>query len=258
MTSVNSGYDTDTESVLSTSGGTPTLMSLPLNPPQQIFDESQDSLKFTSFAITFRPLGGISEKDLSDFMTWTKRSCQFYKVITEKTGHERHIHAAIIARTQVTRGNMVKSLLRKYPHLSFDEKKVFRQGIKIMTSNKWLDYLEKGDETIVIEDNLPERGHIESYFKPLPPPKQTGPSSEAKDKWFSHLETLWYEHMPPGSHSTPPYVRHFLYDMMYNKRLIKVIRDDKSIVQTSRHLSRYIQKQTTCDIMFNTQFENDS
>jgi len=82
MTSVNSGYDTDTESVLSTSGGTPTLMSLPLNPPQQIFDESQDSLKFTSFAITFRPLGGISEKDLSDFMTWTKRSCQFYKVIT--------------------------------------------------------------------------------------------------------------------------------------------------------------------------------
>jgi len=38
--------------------------------------------------------------------------------------------------------------------------------------------------------------------------------------------------------------RDFLFNMMYNERCINVIRDDKAIVQTARHLVRWLNKAT--------------
>ena len=59
---------------------------------------------------------------------------------------------------------------------------------------------------------------------------------------YWELEKLWYEHSRPGIEVNTENVRHFLFSMMYNKRLINIIKDDKTIIQTARHLTRWINK----------------
>lgn len=211
--------------------------------------------KHTTYAITHRPKNGVTEDDIETIVKWCSKKCKYYKVITEKDHDERHIHAAVFLTEPTCRSNVVKSVMRLYPDLAPEEKMVLRQGIKVSGSAQWLDYLAKGDSTKVIQDNLPERKHLEGFYEQPDLPLKVRKNLS----YYGRLEKLWYEHVDPDKVQNPENCRHFLFNMMYNKRLIDVIRDDKTIIQTSRHLARYLNrvKESVIEKMVENQMDED-
>jgi len=209
-------------------------------------------IKETVYAITHRPKDGVSDKDCTVLIDYLQKKSKYYKVITEKEGHERHIHAVAYLKEPTLPKSIVRALTNLYPALRVEEKIVFRQGIKVSKSLQWLDYLTKGDSTVVLADNLPEKAHLESFY----PVRKTTPRETKKLTYYLRLEKLWYEHARPMLVANPENCRHFLFNMMYSERLIDVIRDDKSIIQISRHLARYINK--VKESVIEHQVQNDS
>ena len=206
-----------------------------------------------TFALTHRPKDGVTDVDCSALVKYCRSKCEYYKVITEKEGTDRHIHAALFMKKEQRLDNLIRSVFSLFPDLRPEEKMVLRQGIKVSGNVQWLDYLEKGDHTVVIADNLPERAHLEAFY---PAKDEKRPYEKKNFSYYMKLEKLYYEHADPGRVKNPQNCRHFLFDMMYNKRLIDVIRDDKSIIQVSRHLARFLNKVT--ESVIERDVENDS
>jgi len=204
--------------------------------PAKLFKE-----KFRTYALTVRPRGGITDAQIALLEKFVRDKCEYYHMITEKTGFERHVHAALWLDKPVIRSNVVTMMMRLFKDLDHDEKRVIREGIKIMYNGDWTEkYLNKGDDTVVVCSSLPEGGFIESYF-----PKKVDPSVSKTPRcslYYHELERLWYEHTPPGYEVHTMNTRNFLFNVMYNLRILPVIRDDKQIVQVSRHLCRWLNK----------------
>jgi len=195
-------------------------------------------LKETVYAITHRPKNGVSDHDIKVLTGYLRKKGDYYKIITEKEDHERHIHAVVYLKEPSFKKVIVRAVLNLFPELLPEEKLVLRQGVKVSRSVQWLDYLAKGDSTVIIAENLPEAARLEAYY-----PKRDTPVRECKKvTYYLRLEKLWYEHAREMLVANPENCRHFLFNMMYNERKIDVIRDDKSIIQVSRHLARYINK----------------
>jgi len=201
------------------------------------------AIPIRSYAVTFRPALGVTDEQCSKFLEWVKKNCTYFYVITEKQDAERHIHAALFLKKSVMRSNLCNSLTRLFPGLSFEEKMVFRKGVKTMYNHDWLGtYLEKGDDTVVLERNLPERHLLDAYFEECPVPQKKGPS--ACDPYYANLEKLWHTHRGPGTDPNPQEIRCFLMDMMNKTRVIRVIADNRKVYALSCALSRYIRKET--------------
>ena len=197
-----------------------------------------------SFALTLRPRHGVTDDEIKSLVKWTKKNAEYYYVITEKKDHERHVHAALFLKTKKTRSNFATDMLRLFKHLDIEEKACLRGGIKKMYNSDFVtNYLEKDDDTVVIEKNLPEISTLDSYFQEVPPPSKKGPAQT--DPFYSNLEKLWYQYKRPIEETNPPNLRNFLMNMMNNERKIRVIADNKKIFQISVALSRYINKETS-------------
>lgn len=196
-----------------------------------------------TFAITLRPRDGVTDDDITLFSAWMRKHCEYYYLITEKLVEDRHIHAALFLKTPSTQSNLCTTLLRLMKHLDPEEKAVFRKGIKVMYNADFLNsYMQKGDDTVVINECLPEAATLNSYYPPALPRKK-GPS--AVDPFYANLERLWWEHKRPIEETNPSNLRNFLMDMMNNKRVIRVVADNRKIFQISIALSRYINKETS-------------
>lgn len=200
-----------------------------------------------SFSVTLRPLNGVDDEHISRLVKWVKKNCEYYFVITEKLDHERHVHAAVFLKNPKTPSNFSTDMIRLFKDLSVEEKSVFRKGIKSMYNSDWINsYLEKGDDTVVIERNLPEEATMDAYFSEVPDKRKKGPS--CADPFYANLEKLWWEYKRPIEETNPSNLRNFLMRMMNKERLIRVIADNKKIFQISCALSRYINKETSWNV----------
>ena len=199
-------------------------------------------MKFKSFALTFRPLDGVTDEQIAAIEKWCRKKALHYSLITEKTGSARHVHAAIFLKEEQSRSNLVLRLIRLFPDLSLEEKRVWQKGIKVMYNADFLEnYMTKGDDTVVISQNLPERSRLDAFFPPRP--TENGASKKRKCSLYYHeLEELWMKHSPVSSEINTMVVRDFLFRMMYSERILPVIRDDRTIIQVSRHLTRWLNR----------------
>lgn len=205
--------------------------------------------KYKSFALTIRPKDGAGPVHDDLLCKFVQKYCEYYYVVSEKLGMDRHLHAGIFLKKPLSRGEVCTMLVRVYRELEDDEKRVLRQGVRIMYNFDFISsYLDKDDDTEVVLNCLPEEAHLESYWPPSKA-QAKAKAAAAVDKYYANLERLWYEHVSPGVEVRRETVRNFLFDMMYSKRLIRVIRDDKSILQTAKHLERYISRTLVCDIV---------
>jgi len=214
--------------------------------------------KFKTFAVTIRPRNGIDDDAVTVVTEWIRKRSQYYHVITEKTGSAKHIHAALYLRLEITKSNMNTLLCRLGKKIGLDNEEitVMRQGLKILYSNDFVTtYLNKDDDTVVIATSLPEKQLLESWYPPKPLPLNKK-KVQRHSKYYWDLEALWFTHKRPIEECNTQNVRNFLFNMMYAKRLIPVIRDDKSIVQTARHLTRFINKKDESTIEL-APFENE-
>lgn len=198
--------------------------------------------KVKTYALTIRPLDGITDDQIKKISKYVKKKCVYYHVVTEKTMAERHIHAGLFLESPTSRSNFVTDIMRLFKELTPREKSVLRGGIKIMYNYDFINsYLDKDDDTVVIESCLPESGHIESFF----PPKPVVSENKAKkcSLYYHELESLWMQHQNPSIEINTINARDFLFKMMYSLRCLPVIRDDKQIIQVARHLVRWLNKQ---------------
>lgn len=203
---------------------------------------------FRTFALTVRPLDGITDKQISTMAKWLKKSCDYYHLVTEKTGSARHLHTGFILRESRTRSNVLSKILNLHKDLTATEKSVLRSGLRIMYNWDFVNsYLDKDDDTVVIESCLPEVGHVESFFPPKPVPAEATKSKKCS-LYYHELEAMWYKYTTPGYEVNTINARHFLFRVMYSERCLPVIRDDKQIVQTARHLVRWLNKSTESTI----------
>lgn len=200
--------------------------------------------KFSTYALTIRPRNGITDSQVQVCVEWIRKRCTYYHIVTEKTGSARHLHAGCYLKTPVLRSNMALVLVRlgKSLELQDDELSVLRSGLKIMYNGDFCAaYLDKDDDTEVVASNLPEVRHLESFYPPKPQEAETKKAARHSAQYWE-LEKLWYEHMRPIDEVNTQNARNFLFSMMYEKRLIGVLRDDKAIIQVARHLVRWINK----------------
>lgn len=212
--------------------------------------------KFSSFALTIRPKDGVNDDHIKLTMGFIRRASEYYHVVSEKTGSERHLHVGLVLKSPCTKGHLCTRVLRLFTDLSTEEKSVLRKGVKIMYNMDFINnYMDKDDDTVVIASCLPEDGCLESYFPPKP-----ASNDEQKTRkcsiYYHELERMWYENRQPHHDITSVTTRDFLFDMMYSKRILPIIRDDKQIIQVSRHLTRWLNKVTTSTIEIPT-FEKE-
>ena len=211
-----------------------------------------DSRTFKSFSITIRPKDGITDEQIQKYCAFSKKKSLYCYIVTEKEASERHVHAALITDKATRVDNLQRSIINLYPDFTNAEKRVAIL-VKPMYNFTWITYLQKGDSTVIVESNLPEVALLDSYFPEEPKNKVR---STVKSTYYGRLEKLWFENTTPDVDPIPVNCRNFLFDMMYNKRVIDPLRDDKTIIQVSRHLSRYIKK-TNISCVFPSEFELD-
>jgi len=205
-------------------------------------------MEFRTYALTVRPRDGITDEQISTTCRWIKKNSEYYHVVTEKTGSSRHLHAGFILKNPRPRSNILQRILQLFPDLSPEERTVLRGGLKIMYNWDFINsYLDKGDDTVLIERCLPESGHLESFFPPMPDP--TVPRSERKCSLVLHeLRDLWYEHTLPGADINTMSTRDFLFKIIYDLKIWPFYKHDRDLVQMSRHLVRFLNGQSTSTI----------
>lgn len=203
---------------------------------------SDSQPKVRSFAVTIRPAGGITDEQIDRFVKFVKKHCEYYFIVTEKDDVSRHIHSGLFLKKSSTSSNLCTQLLRLYKDFSHEEKAVMRGGVKFMYNGDFItNYMDKDDDTVVIERCLPEKATMDSYFSEVPAPKKKGPT--AADPFYANLESLWWKHKRPIEETNPVNLRNFLMKMMNVERVIRVISDNRKIFQISVALSRYINKE---------------
>lgn len=198
-------------------------------------------MEFKTFAITFRPRNGVTDYHVEKCMKWVRKHSLYYHVITEKSGSAKHIHAAVFLHKEKTKSNVCVMWCGLFSDLDPEEKTVLRRGVKILYNYDWINsYLDKDDETVVVSSNLPEKSHLESWF-PEKPVTVNAESRVRKCSVFYHeLADLWRKHQPVTVEVNTMNARDFLFKLMYGLKCINIIRDDKAIIQTARHLVRFI------------------
>lgn len=210
--------------------------------------------KYKTYALTLRPKDGVTDPQLEKLEEWIRKRSLYYHVITEKQGSERHAHAGMVLKVPVTRGNFGTLVKRLFSELDQAEQRVLLNGVKIMYNEDFIrNYLDKDDDTVVVCSCLPEAGHMESYFPPKPAVLEKKRKCSA---YYHELEQLWKKHSRPDVQVGTENVRNFLFKMMYSERCIPIIRDDRAIVQTARHLTRWISKSEESTIVL-APFENE-
>ena len=205
--------------------------------------------KYLTWAFTLRPRDGVTDKQVEKMEKYLHNHAQYWKIITEKEGDQRHMHTAFVLKNPSSKSNVAVYLTRMYKDLDAEETAIMRQGLKIWYNKDFLDYLDKDDDTVVISSNLPEVSHLEAFFPPKPVVLAPGQKKQlANHAMLENLEKLWMEHVPTHYVVNTENARNFMWSMMYEKRLIGVILDDKRIDQVSRALVRWMLKANTCTV----------
>lgn len=198
--------------------------------------------KFQTFAFTLRPRAGVTDAQIDKLCKYLKNHANWWKVITEKEGDARHVHAVWVMKTPCTRSHVLVYLTRMYKDLDPEEMAIMKKGLKIWYNKDFLDYLNKGDDTVVVEENLPEVSYLESLF-----PDE--PTTKVEKKPFMHAtmetyEKLWRLHQPVHVVVNTQNARDFLMSMQFEKRVIGLM-TDQQMIQHSKWLVRWMVKANT-------------
>lgn len=212
--------------------------------------------KFTTFSITIRPRSGITDEQIRKFVKWVKKNSEFYFVITEKLEDERHVHSALFLKSAKSRSNVSQCILQLFKDFDPAEKSVLQKGVKILYSNSFIvEYMDKGDDSVVIERNLPEMDVLDNFYPPKPV-SQVATRRLNLHATMEQYESLWRTHVSSLVEVNTSTVRDFLFDMQYSKRVIGLM-DDKKLIQHARWFTRWFNHAEACPNSFLPPFESE-
>lgn len=205
--------------------------------------------KYSSYAITFRPRGGLSDKTEEACVKWLKKQ-DFYFAVTEMDAEARHLHAQVWFNEPRARGEVCTAIQRIGDRTIDDWDKaqvtVMRGGVKIATSDWHIDYLleceKKNELPNVIADHPPE--NTIPFYPTEEEQEAVRAESNAVDKMMFKLEKMFLERHDETESYTLKQVQAFMANMMYNERTICVITDNKRLSGICKGLFHYLNKST--------------
>jgi len=210
-------------------------------------------MSYSTYAITIRPTDGITDEQISAVDVWLAKSCDHYVAITEKTGKDRHLHAALYLKKSTTRSNLNNRILALKGldgTLSANEKAVLRKGTRIMYNDDFAkNYLTKGDDTKPIGSDMPEDNDDEGWeaLQALYPEKDDDRAKKKFEgsKWYFEQEKAFHSDDYAGEWYTAkvaaPEIAAFLHQRMYVGRRIEVISDPRVLNQKIVALTKFIE-----------------
>lgn len=201
------------------------------------------NLKYKAYSVTIRPKNGLLDEDIELCMKVLRKNCKGWKFITEKDGPERHAHIACYLNQLEDYSQWKRKWKVTFEKVWKDrgDGTIFNVAYKhgAMYNEDWMNkYLEKGDGTVMIDCMMPEN-HMEYYMDVK---RKEESKVRIVDEYYNRLELLWYEHRSSGDPNDGRSVADFLCEMMFNKRVIRVIADKRKRHQTADALSAYLNK----------------
>ena len=192
--------------------------------------------KYNTWAITIRPTGGIKNEQIEGVTNWIAKTCDYYHIITEKDGWERHLHAALFLKKDDHRSNLNNRILSVpclKDTLTEAERVVLRRGTKIMYDWNFVNtYLKKAD---------PFHKDIDSFLPPLEQwevirdqrfPEKNDKRAEQKfegDPWMLKMESLfkdWLDGARNEPGEPPPPLNEFELVELHQKKAEGWLDDD--------------------------------
>ena len=159
--------------------------------------------KYNTWAITIRPTNGITNEQIEGVTAWITKICDYYHIITEKDGIERHLHAALFLKKDDHRSNLNNRILSipcLKDTLTGNEQAVLRRGTKIMYDWNWINKYMNPKENLKRD---PFHKDISSFLPPMEQwevirdqrfPEKSDKRAEQKfegDPWMLKMESLF-------------------------------------------------------------------
>lgn len=197
--------------------------------------------EFKAFAFTVRPKEGVKDDGIIEnkIIKYIQKYHGF--IVAEKEGLSRHLHG-VIYFDKPKRKRDLYIVLKGYQEeeqgteLNYNEERVLKGGLRIAYNDDfYTEYTNKPD-SILILDNLPD--DTSNYYPSEQEQAKVKRRSNAVDQTYNHLLELWNE--SGRTELTENSVKIFMYEMMYVKKLIKVIEDRKKFNQRCISLYHYI------------------
>lgn len=223
---------------------------------------SEHAGKFKSFCITVRPRNGLHGGYAEAVEKYIRK--QIHYVYTyEKEEEARHIHAQIWFDEPVRKANIqtaLKRIAEKHDKdWSAPARKVLVSGVKIAYSDNFMDnYITKDGEIDMDHYNPPD--DTEKFYPTKEEQEKAIAEAECADKTFHKLKQIW-------ELENPEYIEHqktlkdiglFIYKLMFETKVIAVIKDDRQRKQLVKALTHYIfpYNQSAVSYMFTQEDQN--
>ncbi len=211
-------------------------------------------MKYSAYSITLRPRSGIIQDDIDMLMKLIDKYCIYAMAIAEKEDDERHIHAGLYLKEEKTLSAFNQIMKRQFCSSLQERESIWAVAYrgKPMYNDAFVteyclgqtkDGLPKEDKMEILYKNLPpNEKRIEFYKDVVPRSKST-----AGDPYFNKLEKLYYQHvehneLAPSREPTLQEMEHFMCEMMFKHRKIRVITDSRKMRRTCKCLQKYIMK----------------
>lgn len=207
--------------------------------------------KSLSFAITVRPLNGLSSETEKRIVSWLSKIPLGIAVIEMDGLPGRHLHAQIWLKDSRTKSSIKTTLQRICKATIADwtpcQERVLNQGVKFAYNDTFyqeylLDNPDKPEPVKIIYDNVPS--DRQDYYPTIEQQVQWKSRAAAVDKKFHHYVELWREYAMKHGYPAPSpkhwMVHDFYNDALYGSKTICIVKDDKTIRQNIKHLLRYI------------------
>lgn len=141
---------------------------------------------YRGWAVTVRPADGLTDEMVERAVTCFKKLDGAFAV-TEKLGKDRHLHAGLFFAKAVRKQQVIERMKLVQGECSPAELHVLKLGVKIMYSDDFFKkYLTKGDDTVVVYDDVPT--DTDQYY----PTKME--QMQAQQMWGKHddvMELYW-------------------------------------------------------------------
>lgn len=202
-------------------------------------------MKYISYSITLRPKGGILDSDIDLLKKFTVKYCKFYMIITEKKDDERHVHAALYLKKEQQQGHFNRTIKNVFCRM-FEEREsiwgVAYKGKPMYNDDFVSKYMQKDDDTVVVESHLPDIVERCSYYRDTPAKEKV---EYYADPYYQKLKKLYVETVPEGKigpdmRPSNEDMHKFLYDLMYKHYKIKVISDHRKFRRVCKCLRHYV------------------
>lgn len=221
-------------------------------------------MEFKSFGITINIKPGIQkDSKLELHLLKACKTANYYQVVSEKSGVERHLHIQLWFDDKKKKGDVKRKFERILSKEMFWDADHKRHAIKIkICYNDWiLNYCEENelklngsDNSELLLDNIPAT--TEDYYPSEEEQEKIMNKANAVDQKFYHWLELWNEYEFKIEQPKLIDIANFLGDMMFKSKKIQVIVDDKARKNNCKCLLAYIQGYKSPELfMTNSEYE---